>query len=78
MHCLICLEERPRTVERVFPLDIGGSLTTDRLCVDCNSLLRRTADTALSKLPFVAFERSRFVLRGNSGKVAGRFAVVLE
>lgn len=53
----------------MFPLAIGGSLTTDRLCVDCNSLLGRTADTALIKHPLIAFQRSRFGLPGNSGQV---------
>lgn len=69
MRCLICLEERPGTVEHVFPLAIGGSFTTDRLCADCNSLLGRTVDTALIKHPFIAFQRSRFDLPGNSGQV---------
>lgn len=69
MRCLICLEERPGTVEHVFPLAIGGSLITNRLCADCNSLLGRTVDTALIKHPFMAFQRSRFDLPGNSGQV---------
>jgi hypothetical protein len=69
MRCIICLEDRSGTAEHVFPLAIGGSLVTDRVCRPCNSHLGDTADSYLTNHPLIEIERSAFRLAGNSGEV---------
>ena len=41
MRCIFCSNERPSSLEHVFPLAIGGHITTDRVCKECNSTLSR-------------------------------------
>ncbi len=66
MRCIFCLKDRPATVEHVFPLAIGGSLTTDRVCKCCNDWLGSRADAALSNNLLIRFRRSALELKGNS------------
>src|SRR5689334_9188842 len=69
MKCIFCLEERPSSLEHVFPFAIGGRLTTDRVCGPCNSVLGSRVDGALSDSFAVRARRSGLGLAGNSGKV---------
>jgi hypothetical protein len=69
MKCIFCLEERPPSVEHVFPLAIGGGLKTDRICESCNSTLGSRVDAALNDSFAVRARRSDLGLAGNSGKV---------
>ena len=72
MRCWFCLAERPRGDEHVFPLAIGGTLRTDRVCDPCNSLLGAKVDAPLTDHFLVALRRSELRLAGNSGKVPER------
>ncbi len=69
MRCIVCLKERPPSVEHVFPLAIGGTLTTERVCESCNAQLGATADAALCDHPLIAMRRGELKLPGNSGQV---------
>ena len=48
MLCIFCCKERASSLEHVFPLAIGGTVTTDRVCRECNSMLGTRVDAALS------------------------------
>lgn len=69
MRCIFCLEERPPSDEHVFPLAIGGTLHTDRVCAPCNSLLGNSVDAALCNHVFTVMRRWQLKLPGNSGSV---------
>jgi hypothetical protein len=69
MRCIFCLEERPGSLEHVIPAAIGGTLTTDRVCVACNSSLGHRVDAALCDNFVLWRRRAKFGLAGNSGKV---------
>ena len=66
MRCIFCLHERPGSKEHVFPLAIGGHLTTDRVCSQCNSTLGSRVDAALSNSYLVRMRRAELGLAGNS------------
>ena len=67
MQCIFCLNERPGSKEHVFPLAIGGCLTTDRVCEPCNSLLGSRVDAALTDNFLVRSRRALIGLAGNQG-----------
>jgi transposase, IS6 family len=67
MRCIFCLKERPGSEEHVFPLAIGGTLTTDRVCEPCNSTLGSRVDSALTDNFAVRIRRAELGLAGNSG-----------
>lgn len=48
MLCIFCCQERAPSCEHVLPLAIGGTITTDRVCEECNSTLGSRVDAALS------------------------------
>jgi HNH endonuclease len=66
MRCIFCLQERPPTVEHVFPLAIGGRLTIDRVCESCNSMLGSRVDAALSDFFPIRQRRAELRLAGNA------------
>ena len=68
MRCIFCLENRSGSEEHVFPLAIGGRLTTDRVCQPCNSTLGSRVDGALTNSFLVQNRRAALGLAGNSGK----------
>ena len=47
MRCIICDQERQGSEEHIFPLAIGGCLSTLRVCSDCNSKLGTRVDAPL-------------------------------
>ncbi len=51
----------------MFPLAIGGSLVTDRVCKPCNDLLGSRVDSALTNHLLIQLRRAELDLRGNSG-----------
>jgi hypothetical protein len=51
----------------VFPLAIGGSITTDRVCRKCNSDLGARVDAALSDFFPIRMHRAKLGLVGNKG-----------
>jgi hypothetical protein len=67
MLCIFCSEERPPSLEYVFPLAIGGTVTTDRVCATCNSTLGTRVDAALSDFLPIRTRRAQLGLAGNSG-----------
>jgi hypothetical protein len=66
MLCIFCLKEKPPGDEHVFPLAIGGSLPTDRVCKQCNSVLGTSVDAPLCNNVFIVMRRQQLGLRGNS------------
>lgn len=66
MRCIFCLGERPPSLEHVFPLAIGGRLTTDRVCEWCNSMLGARVDSALGDFLPIRQRRAELKLAGNS------------
>jgi hypothetical protein len=76
MKCIFCLQEESATEEHVFPLAIGGHLTTDRVCRLCNSTLGTSADVPLVEHPLVLFKRRQLKIpdrAGNIPDVIGKF-----
>jgi len=65
MRCIFCLQERPPSIEHVFPLAIGGRLTIDRVCELCNSMLGSRVDAALSDFVPIRQRRAELGLAGN-------------
>ncbi len=67
MRCIFCSLDRPPSEEHVFPLAIGGKLTTDRVCEPCNSTLGSRLDAVLSDFFPIRIRRAMLNLAGNSG-----------
>lgn len=65
MRGIFCLEERPRSVEHVFPLAIGDPLTTDRICERCNSEPGSRVDAALTDWFPIRTRRAELHLAGH-------------
>jgi hypothetical protein len=51
----------------VFPLAIGGTVTTDRVCQECNSTLGTRVDAALSDFLPIRMRRAKLGLAGHTG-----------
>jgi hypothetical protein len=77
MLCIFCLEDRPPTQEHVFPLAIGGTVTTDRVCGHCNSTLGTRVDAALSDFVPIRARRAKLGLAGNSGVPPSQYEMLL-
>lgn len=77
MQCVFCLEEKPSSIEHVFPYAVGGCLTFDRVCKDCNSWLGATVDPGLTEYPLVLARRSAAGVAGKDGRVPDFFGDVL-
>jgi hypothetical protein len=75
MLCIFCLKESPPSLEHVFPLAIGGTVTTDRVCEPCNSLLGSRVDSALSDFLPIRTRRAELRLAGNAGVVPELFEI---
>jgi len=60
-------------LEHVFPLAIGGHITTDRVCKECNSTLGSRVDAALCDFLPIRIRRAELGLAGNSGTAPGLF-----
>ncbi len=69
MRCIFCLEERAPSDEHVFPLAIGGSLHTDRVCSECNSILGDSVDAPLCNHLLIVVRRAQLKLPGNSSTI---------
>lgn len=72
MQCIVCMEMKPRRTsggEHVIPYALGGSLTIDRVCEDCDSRLGHEADAGLSNHFKIEQRRAELGLRGQSGSV---------
>jgi hypothetical protein len=69
IRCIFCLQDRPPSDEHIFPLAIGGSLHTDRVCQDCNSILGHMVDAPLCNYLPIVIRRAQLRLAGNSGTI---------
>src|SRR2546421_12555497 len=69
MRCIFCLEERPPSEEHVFADALGGVLTTDRVCAECNSYLGTKVDAPLIDSPRVLMRRWTLKIKGRAGKL---------
>ncbi|MFZ0248223.1 HNH endonuclease [Candidatus Binatus sp.] len=63
------MKDRPPSDEHIFPLAIGGSLHTQRVCRECNSILGSTVDAPLSDHIFIVIRRAELGLKGNSNTI---------
>jgi hypothetical protein len=77
MRCIFCLQNRPATVEHVFPSAIGGRLITDRVFEKCNSTLGSRVDAALSDFFPIRNRRAQMGLAGNSGAPPSLYEMLL-
>lgn len=77
MRCIFCLKERPPSQEHVFPRAIGGPLTIDRVCDQCNSELGARVDAALCDFLPVRARRAKLGLAGNSGAAPEWYEIFL-
>lgn len=76
MLCIFCLNDKPPSEEHVFPEAIGGTLTIDRVCRECNNLLNARADRDLIQHPFVKMRRATLRIPDKRGRTLDPFADV--
>ncbi len=76
MRCIFCLEQRAAGDEHIFPLAVGGTLRTNRVCKACNSYLGSKVDAPLVNHFPIADWRSKLGLAGSSGKVPDTLALL--
>jgi len=69
MKCIFCLLEKEESLEHVFPLAVGGALTTERVCRDCNCRLGDHVDCKRINHLFIVMRRNQLKLAGHSGRV---------
>jgi hypothetical protein len=67
MLCIICLHERPSSIEHVFPDAIGGTFTIERVCAPCNSHLGAHVDSHLANHWLVRARRHDLAIQGKTG-----------
>lgn len=77
MRCIFCLSERPPSLEHIFPLAIGGTITTDRVCKPCNDMLGSRIDAALSDFFPIRQRRAELKLSGHGGEPPQLFEMLL-
>jgi HNH endonuclease len=75
--CIFCYEERLPSREHIFSLAIGGTITTDRVCAGCNSILGSRVDSALNNFLPIRIRRAELELAGNSGEPPSIFEIFL-
>ena len=67
MICIFCMGEHPPTSEHVIPLAIGGTITMNRVCRQCNSEIGARVDSALVDFFTVRIRRADLGVGGRSG-----------
>jgi hypothetical protein len=75
--CIFCSKERPPSLEHVFPLAIGGTLTTNRVCGRCNSILGTRVDAALNNFLPIRLRRAKLGLAGHGGEPPSQFEILV-
>ena len=73
-QCIFCLEEKPLTIEHVFPESIGEKLTIPYVCKDCNSKLGTAVDGKFQKLLPIELFRQIYGLTGKNGHRPNAFS----
>ena len=61
--CIICEQIKEMSTEHVIPFSIGGNITLDNVCKDCNSKLGTKIDCQLTDDPFVLCLRNRYNIK---------------
>lgn len=77
MRCIFCMSERPPSLEHIFPLAIGGTITTDRVCKPCNDMLGSRVDAALSNFLPIRQRRAELKLAGHGREAPQLFEMLL-
>ena len=77
MLCIFCSKERPPSQEHVFSLAIGGTVTTDRVCRQCNSVLGSRVDAALNDFLPIRTRRANLGLAGRGREPPSQFEILL-
>jgi hypothetical protein len=77
MRCIFCLEEKCESEEHVFPLGIGGCLTSSRVCVSCNSKIGSSIDAPLIDHSLIILRRAALGIAGR-GDVPNAFLHLFE
>lgn len=77
MRCIFCTQDRPPSIEHIFPLAIGGKITTDRVCAACNSTLGSRVDSALINFLPIQTRRAELGLVGHGGQPPSLFEMLL-
>ena len=72
--CIFCLEEKPLTIEHVFPEAIGGPLKIPFVCKDCNSKLGSAIDAKFMNLLQIEAARQVLGLVGKKGHLPDVFS----
>lgn len=73
-QCIICMNSAELTVEHVIPESVGGALTIDTVCRDCNSRLAREIDEPFSKSDYVSLYRYVVGIPGKRGDIPNPFS----
>ncbi len=79
--CIFCMSEFDKnelTTEHIFPEAIGGNLTIDSVCKNCNSFLGSNIDSLLVNFPTIQIKREEYSLSGKKGKIPYFFSGVFE
>lgn len=69
MRCIFCLEVKEPTDEHIFPGAIGGTLTIDRVCKQCNDWLGANIDVLLTNHDLILLERAKMGIRNRAGNM---------
>ena len=68
--CIICNEIKENmSVEHIIPDAIGGNITIETVCKDCNSRLGSKVDCALTDDPFILYLRNAFEIKDKNGNL---------
>jgi hypothetical protein len=76
--CVLCLVVKPLTEEHIFPDGIGGYLTADILCKDCNSNLGHKIDAPYLEQPHVELARNALRISGKRNHIPQPFSEIYE
>ena len=76
MLCIFCSKDRPPSLEHVFSLAIGGTVTTDRVCRQCNSTLGSRVDAALNDFLPIRTRRATLGLVGHGREPPSQFEIL--
>ena len=74
--CIICLniyEDEKRSLEHIFPESIGGCITIDKVCKNCNDHLGSYVDSYLVNHWFIQMKRLQYKLGNKNGKLPNPF-----
>jgi HNH endonuclease len=77
VRCIFCLRECPGSIEHIFPYAIGGCITIDRVCKECNDQLGSRVDVALCNDFFVRGRRADLALAGRGGEAPPKYEMLL-